>query len=57
MKLPAAWKIGVLSTLYFAQGLPFGFQSNALPLYLAELQLSYTQIGFARALSLPSTRV
>lgn len=53
MKLPAAWKVGVLSTLYFAQGLPFGFQSNALPLYLGELHLSYTQIGFARALSAP----
>ncbi len=53
MKLPAAWKIGVLSALYFAQGLPFGFQSNALPLYLGELQLSYSQIGFARALSAP----
>lgn len=53
MKLPAAWKVGVLSALYFAQGLPFGFQSTALPLYLGELDLSYTQIGFARALSAP----
>jgi MFS family permease len=50
---PAAWKIGVLSALYFAQGLPFGFQSNALPLYLTDLGLTMSQIGFARALALP----
>lgn len=51
--MPAFWKVGVLTVLYAAQGLPFGFQSNALPLYLGELNLSYTQIGFARALALP----
>jgi MFS transporter, PAT family, beta-lactamase induction signal transducer AmpG len=50
---PDPWKIGVLSALYFAQGLPFGFQSNALPLYLRELGLSYTQVSLARALALP----
>ncbi len=50
---PAPWKIGVLSSLYFAQGLPFGFQANALNLYLTELGLTYTQVGFARALALP----
>ncbi len=50
---PAPWKIGMLSALYFAQGLPFGFQSNALPLYLRELGLSYTQVALARALALP----
>ncbi len=43
----------MLTVLYGAQGLPFGFQSNALPLYLGELELSYTQIGLARALALP----
>ncbi|PZR16753.1 MAG: MFS transporter [Archangium gephyra] len=52
-RVPAVWKIGVLTVLYGAQGLPFGFQSNALPLYLGELKLSYTQIGLARALALP----
>lgn len=52
-RIPAPWKIGVLTVLYAAQGLPFGFQSNALPLYLGELNLSYTQIGLARALALP----
>lgn len=50
---PAAWKIGLLSALYFAQGLPFGFQSNALPLYLTELGLTMTEVSFARALALP----
>lgn len=49
----SAWKIGLLSALYFAQGLPFGFQSNALPLYLTDLGLSMTEVGLARALALP----
>lgn len=52
-RLPPAWKIGVLSTLYFAQGLPFGFQATALPLYLLELGLSKTEIGLLGALALP----
>lgn len=50
---PSPWKIGVLSALYFAQGLPFGFQANALPLYLVELGLSKTKIGLLGALALP----
>lgn len=50
---PSPWKIGVLSSLYFAQGLPFGFQANALPLYLLELGLSKTKIGLLGALALP----
>lgn len=51
--LPPVWKIGLLSTLYFAQGLPFGFQANALPLYLSDLGLSKTKIGLLGALALP----
>lgn len=51
--MPPVWKIGLLSTLYFAQGLPFGFQANALPLYLSELGLSKTKIGLLGALALP----
>lgn len=27
-------KLGILGCLYFAQGLPFGFQTKALPVYL-----------------------
>jgi len=53
VRLPPVWKIGVLSALYFAQGLPFGFQANALPLYLHELGLSKTRIGLLGALALP----
>ncbi len=50
---PAPWKVGALSALYFAQGLPFGFQSNALPLFLTDLGLSMRDVGFARALAVP----
>lgn len=52
-RLPSVWKLFVLSTLYFAQGLPFGFQSTALGLYLTELGLSMKAVSFARALALP----
>ena len=48
-----ARKLGVLWTLYFAQGLPFGFQATALPVYLRDAGLSLTSIGFATALTLP----
>lgn len=53
MNRVAPWKIGVLGALYFAQGLPFGFQSNALPLYLTDLGLSMTKVGLAKALAIP----
>ncbi len=46
-------KLGMLWALYFVQGLPFGFQATALPVYLREAGLSLTAIGFATALSLP----
>lgn len=46
-------KIGLLSSLYFAQGLPFGFQANALGLYLTALGLSMERVSLARALALP----
>lgn len=52
-RLPPAWKVAVLSALYFAQGLPFGFQANALPLVLTERGLSLEHVSLARALSLP----
>lgn len=45
-----AWKVGLLCALYFAQGLPFGFQANALPLYLTELGLTMTEVSLARML-------
>lgn len=48
-----ARRLGVLFVLYFVQGLPFGFQVSALPVYLREAGISLTAIGFAGALSLP----
>jgi predicted MFS family arabinose efflux permease len=49
----SAKKIGVLSALYFAQGLPYGFQSNALTLYLTSLGVPLGQVGLTKALALP----
>ena len=46
-------KLGILWVLYFVQGLPFGFQATALPVYLRDAGMSLTLIGFATALSLP----
>lgn len=39
--------------LYFAQGLPFGFQATALPIYLRSRGASLTDIGLASALAVP----
>jgi MFS family permease len=49
----AARKLAILSSLYLVQGLPFGFQSSALQLYLLDEGVSLTGIGFASALALP----
>ncbi len=46
-------KLAILWTLYFVQGLPFGFQATALPVYLRSAGVSLTGIGFATALSIP----
>lgn len=46
-------KLGFLGVLYAAQGMPFGFQVMALPLYLREAGLSLTAIGFASLLAAP----
>ncbi len=50
---PSPGKIGLLSMLYLAQGLPFGFQANALGLYLTDLGLSLDKVSLARGLALP----
>lgn len=52
-RLGLARKLGVLWALYFVQGLPFGFQATALPIYLRSSGSSLTAIGFASALALP----
>ena len=44
-------KIAFLSSLYFVQGLPFGFRANALPNHLRASGVSLTGIGLARALA------
>jgi MFS transporter, PAT family, beta-lactamase induction signal transducer AmpG len=46
-------KLGLLGALYFVQGLPFGFQATALPVYLRTQGVSVTAIGFLGLLSLP----
>ncbi len=46
-------KITILFLLYFTQGLPFGFQATALPLYLRSHNVSLTAIGFTGVLAAP----
>lgn len=46
-------KLGLLGALYFVQGMPFGFQATALPVYLRTQGVSVTAIGFLGLLSLP----
>ncbi|HWN67913.1 MAG TPA: MFS transporter, partial [Haliangium sp.] len=46
-------RFAVLFVLYFVQGLPYGFQVGALPVYLREAGISLTGISLAGALSLP----
>lgn len=48
-----ALKLGLLATLYFSQGLPFGFFSQALPVLLREQGYSLSQIGLTSLLALP----
>lgn len=50
---PSAGKVGALLALYFCQGLPFGFQARALPIYLREHGVSLATIGYLQALALP----
>ncbi|MAQ13684.1 MAG: MFS transporter [Sandaracinus sp.] len=46
-------KLGWLLALYFVQGLPFGFQASALPIYLRDQGVSLRAIGWASMLALP----
>lgn len=48
-----AGRLGLLTALYFVQGMPFGFQATALPVYLRSHGVSVTAIGFLGLLSLP----
>jgi len=52
--LPTGWsKFAILWSLYFVQGLPYGFMVTALPVYLREGGMSLTGIGLASWLSVP----
>jgi PAT family beta-lactamase induction signal transducer AmpG len=46
-------RLGLLGSLYFAQGLPFGFFTQALPVLMRKSGHSLGQIGFSSLLALP----
>ena len=46
-------RVALLGALYLVQGLPFGFQVGALPIYLSELGVGPALIGFSTALAAP----
>ncbi len=49
----AAAKLGLLGALYFSQGLPFGFFTQALPVMLRQQGLSLGTIGLTSLLAIP----
>jgi MFS family permease len=48
-----AGRVGLLGALYLVQGLPFGFQVGALPIYLREQGVGLAAIGYSTALAIP----
>lgn len=46
-------RLALLATLYFSQGLPFGFFTQALPVFLRERGVSLAAIGLTSLLYLP----
>ena len=46
-------RVLVLGMLYLVQGLPFGFQVSALPIFLFDHGVDIQTIGFSTALALP----
>ncbi len=46
-------KLGLLSSLYFSQGLPYGFFSQALPALLRKQNVSLEGVGLSSLLALP----
>jgi MFS transporter, PAT family, beta-lactamase induction signal transducer AmpG len=46
-------KVGLLGALYFAQGMPYGFQAKALPIYLRSNGVDVMTITFLEVLALP----
>lgn len=51
--MSAPGKIALLTTLYLVQGLPFGVQAKALPIYLRARGVSLETIGFLGLLAAP----
>lgn len=47
------YRIVLLFSLYLSQGLPFGYQATALPVYLRQNGISLTLIGFSTILAAP----
>lgn len=48
-----AYRLGLLSCLYFSQGLPFGFLSQALPALLRSYEVSLEKIGLVSLVAIP----
>lgn len=46
-------RLTVLGLLYMVQGLPFGFQVSALPIFLREQGVGLAAIGYSTALAVP----
>ncbi|WP_239014005.1 MFS transporter [Archangium violaceum] len=53
MKTTSYRKLGLLSALYFVQGLPYGFQTTALPVYLRTQGVSLMVISSIGLLAAP----
>ncbi|MBL7689068.1 MAG: MFS transporter [Bdellovibrionaceae bacterium] len=53
MKYSARQKFSLFACLYFAQGLPYGFFTQALPVFLREAKTSLAMIGGTALLTLP----
>ncbi len=52
-KRKKTYRIVLLFSLYLSQGLPFGYQATALPVYLRQKGVSLTLIGFSTILAAP----
>ena len=51
--MKTATKLGLLSSLYLSQGLPYGFFTQALPVLLRKQGMSLPDIGLTHLLALP----
>ena len=51
--LSSTKKLALLSTLYFSQGLPYGFFTKALPVWMRQEGMTLQLIGFSSLLALP----